>query len=126
MFMNTLQEIPKSDLDDFKIKVKTWLDLDNEISLLERKARELKKIRNKQLEPDITKFMNTFNIKDLNTDNGKLKCNQRNTKKALNKNNIRQNLSNVIQDINKVDEAMHLILNNREVVTSYKLVKSKK
>ena len=126
MFMNTLQEIPKSDLDDFKIKVKTWLDLDNEISLLERKARELKKIRNKRLEPDITKFMNTFNIKDLNTDNGKLKCNQRNTKKALNKNNIRQNLSNVIQDINKVDEAMHLILNNREVVTSYKLVKSKK
>ena len=126
MFMNTLQEIPKSDLDDFKIKVKTWLDLDTEISLLEKKARELKKIRNKQLEPDITKFMNTFNIKDLNTDNGKLKCNQRNTKKALNKNNIRQNLSNVIQDINKVDEAMHLILNNREVVTSYKLVKSKK
>ena len=73
MFMNTLQEIPKSDLDDFKIKVKTWLDLDTEISLLEKKARELKKIRNKQLEPDITKFMNTFNIKDLNTDNGKLK-----------------------------------------------------
>lgn len=126
MFMNTLQEIPKSELDDFKTKVKTWLDLDNEISLLEKKARELKKIRNKQLEPDITKFMNTFNIRDLNTDNGKLKCNQRNTKKALNKNNIRQNLSNVIQDINKVDEAMHLILNNREVVTTYKLVKSKK
>jgi len=124
--MNTLQEIPKSELDDFKTKVKTWLDLDNEISLLEKKARELKKIRNKQLEPDITKFMNTFNIRDLNTDNGKLKCNQRNTKKALNKNNIRQNLSNVIQDINKVDEAMHLILNNREVVTTYKLVKSKK
>ena len=126
MFMNTLQEIPKSELDDFKTKVKTWLDLDNEISLLEKKARELKKIRNKQLEPDITKFMNTFNIRDLNTDNGKLKCNQRNTKKALNKNNIRQNLSKVIQDINKVDEAMHLILNNREVVTTYKLVKSKK
>jgi hypothetical protein len=124
--MNTIQEIPKPELDDFRKKVKTWLDLDTEISLLEKKARELKKIRNKQLEPDITKFMNTFNITDLNTDNGKLKCNQRNTKKALNKKNIRQNLSHVFQDINQVDEAMHLILNNREIVTSYKLVKSKK
>ena len=93
---------------------------------MEKKVRELKKIRNKQLEPEITKFMTDFNISDLNTDNGKLKCNQRNTKKALNKNNIRQNLTQVIQDINKVDEAMHLILNNREVVTTYKLVKSKK
>ena len=126
MFMNTIQEIPKNELDTFRSKVKTWLELDIEISNMEKKVRELKKIRNKQLEPEITKFMTDFNISDLNTDNGKLKCNQRNTKKALNKNNIRQNLTQVIQDINKVDEAMHLILNNREVVTTYKLVKSKK
>ena len=126
MFMNTIQEIPKNELDTFRAKVKTWLELDIEISNMEKKVRELKKIRNKQLEPEITKFMTNFNISDLNTDNGKLKCNQRNTKKALNKNNIRQNLTEVIQDINKVDEAMHLILNNREVVTTYKLVKSKK
>tara|TARA_Y100000817_G_scaffold279294_1_gene242579 strand:+ start:97 stop:471 length:375 start_codon:yes stop_codon:yes gene_type:complete len=124
--MNTIQEIPKNELDTFRSKVKTWLELDIEISNMEKKVRELKKIRNKQLEPEITKFMTDFNISDLNTDNGKLKCNQRNTKKALNKNNIRQNLTQVIQDINKVDEAMHLILNNREVVTTYKLVKSKK
>lgn len=124
--MNTIQEIPKSDLDNFRLKVKSWLELDTEISNLERKIRELKKIRNKQLEPEITKFMTEFNISDLNTDNGKLKCNQRNTKKPLNKNNIRQNLSQVINDITKVDEAMHLILNNREITTTYKLVKTKK
>lgn len=124
--MNTIQEIPKNELDIFRGKVKQWLELDIEISNLEKKARELKKIRNKQLEPDITKFMNQFNITDLNTDNGKLKCNQRNTKKPLNKNNIRQNLTQVIQDIDKVDQAMHLILNNREVVTTYKLTKTKK
>lgn len=125
MFMNTLQEIPKSELEQFKGRVKQWLDIDTEIALLEKKTRELKKIRNKQLEPEITKFMTTFNISDLNTDNGKLKCNQRNTKKPLNKANIRENLSQVINDINQVDQAMNLILNNREVVTTYKLVKTK-
>ncbi len=126
MFMNTLQEIPKSELEIFKGRVKQWLDIDTEISMLEKKARELKKIRNKQLEPEITKFMTNFNISDLNTDNGKLKCNQRNVKKPLNKTNIRENLSQVVNDINQVDQAMNLILNNREVVTTYKLVKSKK
>jgi len=124
--MNTLQEIPKSELEQFKGRVKQWLDIDTEIALLEKKARELKKIRNKQLEPEITKFMTTFNISDLNTDNGKLKCNQRNTKKPLNKTNIRENLSQVINDISQVDQAMNLILNNREIVTTYKLVKAKK
>jgi hypothetical protein len=124
--MNIIQEIPGNELDIFRNRVKQWIELDIEISNLEKKARELKKIRNKQLEPDITKFMNQFNIKDLNTDNGKLKCNQRNTKKPLNKNNIRQNLAQVVQDIDKVDQAMHLILNNREIVTTYKLTKTKK
>jgi hypothetical protein len=126
MFMNTLQEIPNSELENFKGSVKQWLEIDNEISMLDKKARELKKIRNKQLEPKITKFMTDFNIADLNTENGKLKCNQRNTKKPLNKTNIRENLSQVMNDINQVDQAMSLILNNREIVTTYKLVKSKK
>ena len=124
--MNTLQEIPNSELENFKGSVKQWLEIDNEISMLDKKARELKKIRNKQLEPKITKFMTDFNIADLNTENGKLKCNQRNTKKPLNKTNIRENLSQVMNDINQVDQAMSLILNNREIVTTYKLVKSKK
>ena len=124
--MNTLQEIPKSELEIFKGRVKQWLEIDNEISNLEKKARELKKIRNKKLEPEITKFMTNFNISDLNTDNGKLKCNQRNTKKPLNKINIRENLSQIINDTNQVDQAMNLILNNREVVTTYKLIKNKK
>ena len=70
--------------------------------------------------------MTQFNITDLNTENGKLKCNQRNTKKALNKNNIKENLTKVIQDIHQVEQAMDLIINNREIVTTYKLVKAKK
>jgi hypothetical protein len=126
MFMNTIQEIPPEDLEDFRNKVGTWLELDEQISSFEKKIRELKKIRNKKLEPEITGFMVKFNISDLNTNTGKLKCNARNTKKPLNKINIRENLCKVIQDMNSVDKAMELIVNNREVVTTYKLTKPKR
>lgn len=124
--MNTIQEIPSDDLNEFKNKVGSWLELDDQISSMEKKVRELKKIRNKKLEPEITEFMVKFNITDLNTSNGKLKCNARNTKKPLNKINIRENLCKVINDIESVNKAMELIINNREVVTSYKLVKPKR
>jgi len=123
--MNTLQEIPQQELREFKIKVGNWLELDEKIALLDKQSRELKKIRNKQLEPEITSFMVKFNIGDLNTGSGKLKCNERNTKKAINKVNIRENLSKIISDSARVDQAIDLIWTNREVVTTYKLTKPK-
>ncbi len=125
MNMNLIQEIPNENLGDFKIKVKQWLDLDAQIDTLNKKCRELKKIRDKQLEPEITTFMVQYNISDLNTENGKLKCNARNTKKPLNKINIRDNLSKVVEDIQQLDKAMDLIMNNREIVTKHKLLKPK-
>ena len=124
--MNTLQEIPNKELQEFKVKVGKWLELDEKISTLEKQARELKKIRNKELEPEITGFMVKFNITDLNTNTGKLRCNARNTKKPINKINIRENLSKIISESEKVDQAIDLIWTNREVITTYKLTKPKK
>ena len=121
--MNTLQEIPPDELNTFKLQVKKWLELDQQILELETKSREYKTIKNRELEPQITQFMRKFNISDLNTSIGKVRCNERNTKKPLNKHNIRDNLSLIIQDEHKVNEAMEKILINREVVTTYKLVK---
>jgi hypothetical protein len=92
---------------------------------METKIRELKKQRNKELEPQLTEFMVKFNISDLNTETGKIKCSARNTKKGLNKDNIRTNLSKVITDNSLIDEAMQKILNEREVTTTYKLTKVK-
>ena len=123
--MNTPMEIPQTDLIDFKEKVKHWLALDIQISEMETKIRELKKQRNKELEPQLTEFMVKFNISDLNTETGKIKCSARNTKKGLNKENIRTNLSKVITDNNLIDQAMQKILNEREVTTTYKLTKVK-
>ena len=123
--MNTPMEIPQTELTDFKEKVKHWLALDIQISEMETKIRELKKQRNKELEPQLTEFMVKFNISDLNTETGKIKCSARNTKKGLNKDNIRTNLSKVITDNSLIDQAMQKILNEREVTTTYKLTKVK-
>ena len=128
MYMNTEMEsvqIPQSELIDFKEKVKRWLTLDIQIGEIESKLRDLKNIRNKELEPQLTEFMVKFNITDLNTETGKLKCTARNTKKGLNKDNIRTNLSKVITDIDVVEQAMQKILDDREITTTYKLTKVK-
>lgn len=123
--MNT-QNIDPQGLQDFKNDVKQWLAIDNELAQKNKEIKELRKIKNKVLEPKITSFMRDNNISDLNTENGKVRCNERNTKKGLNKQNIRENLLQVLNDEMQVDQAMNLILTNREVVTTYKLSKPKR
>jgi hypothetical protein len=123
--MNTIEEIPKDQLDHFKINVKEWLDIDSKIKELEKKSRELKKKRNKQLEPKITGFMRSYNISDLNTESGKLRCNERNTKIPINKKTIQESLQKVLSS-EQASTAMDEIYLNRQVVTTYKLTRPKK
>jgi recombinational DNA repair ATPase RecF len=132
--MNTLQisdiappPLPPDDqLQAFKVKVKQWLTIDEEIAKLETRIRELRRAKNKQLEPEITAFMRQYNVSDLNTNNGKIRCNERHTKQTLNKQNIRENLLQVMTNETQVDQAMGLILNNREVKTTFHLIKPKR
>lgn len=113
-------EIPTSELVHFKEQVKKWINYDKDIREHEQKIRNLKKIRNKELEPHITEFMRKYNIKDLNTENGKIKCTVRNTKETLSKKIITSNLLDVIQDQEVVDNIMEK-LENRPIKTTYKL-----
>tara|TARA_Y100000590_G_C15477494_1_gene922659 strand:- start:65 stop:484 length:420 start_codon:yes stop_codon:yes gene_type:complete len=117
--------INKVELDEFKSQVKKWLSIDEEIIELETKIKNLKKLKNKELTPKITSFMINFNISDLNTSQGKIRCNERNRKKPLNKTNIRENLSQVISDDSQIEQAMQLIMNNRENIKSFILTKPK-
>ena len=121
----TSVEIPSSELIHFKEQVKKWLTLDQQIAVLESKLRDLKKIRNKELEPQVTDFMVKFKINDLNTENGKIKCSTKNTKKGLTAKYIQEKLTNTLENNELVDKAMENILENREVVTTYKLAKVK-
>ena len=66
MSMNLGQEIPPNELQYFKEKVKHWLMIDKQVSDLENKIKDIKKVK-KELMPEITKFMVQYNISDLNT-----------------------------------------------------------
>ena len=79
--MNNQVIIPENKKIFFKEKVQRWINIDKQISDLEKNIRDLKKIRNKELEPQITEFMNEYNIKDLNTETVKLRCQEQKTKK---------------------------------------------
>jgi len=119
--MNILPEIPKEQLECFKVNVKEWLDIDEQIKTLENKTKELKATRNKMLEPKITGFMRSFNISDLNTPVGKLRCNERNTKIAISKKTIKESLEKILTTTEQVDTAMDEIYLNRQVITKYTL-----
>jgi len=123
--MNILPEIPKDQLDCFKVNVKEWLDTDEQIKHLEKQIKELKISRNKKLEPKITGFMRSFNISDLNTDVGKLRCNERNTKASVSKKTIQESLQKVLSQ-EQVGDAMDEIYLNRQVITKYTLTRVKK
>ena len=112
-------------LEEFKIKVNHWLSIDEEISKYESKIKDLKSLKNKILQPQITTFMVSHNVKDINTQVGKIRCNERIQKKPLNKTNIRGNLSQVISDDSQIEQAMDLIMNNRETKTVHILTKPK-
>ncbi len=123
--MNTIQEIPKEDLQHFKEKVTRWVHVDKQIEELNKQVRELKKVRDKELQPSMTEFMVKFNVSDLNTDNGKLRCQERKTKKALNKDNIRDNLSKFLLEQEKLDEAVKKIMTEREIIVKHVIKKVK-
>jgi len=93
--------------------------------VIEKQIRELKVQRNKKLEPKITGFMRSFNITDLNTDVGKLRCNERNTKATVSKKSIQESLQKVLSQ-QQAGEAMDEIYLNRQVITKYTLSRVKK
>ena len=126
MSMNLGQEIPPNELQYFKEKVKHWLMIDKQVSDLENQIKDIKKTK-KEIMPEITKFMVQYNISDLNTESGKLRCSERKTKSTLSKNYIRIELEKALGDQSEqIDSCMENILNNRVIKTTYVLKKLKK
>lgn len=116
---------PQEKIGEFKGKIKEWLSIDSEIALYENKIKALRTKKNKELEPEITKFMVDHNISDVNTEKGKIKCAQRNVKQTLSRRNIEDNLMKVLNDDIKVEQAVNMIMNNRAITVKHKLVMPK-
>lgn len=121
-----MSDITPEELKDFKVLVGEWLKTESDINKKTKELKELKNLKKNIYDPQIIKFMVDNNIGDLNTQNGKIKCNERKLKKPLNKVNIRDNLSKIMEDEIKIDQAMTLILQNRETVVKYTLTQPKK
>ena len=119
-------EIPSQELQYFKEKVKRWLMIDKQVADLEGQIKEIKKVK-KELMPEITKFMVLYNISDLNTEDGKLKCSERKTKQPINKNYLIQELTNSLgENQEQINKCMDNILLNRQIKITHILRKCKK
>tara|TARA_Y100000817_G_scaffold312310_1_gene305985 strand:+ start:1184 stop:1543 length:360 start_codon:yes stop_codon:yes gene_type:complete len=117
--------LPQNEMEKFKNILKEWLLLDSEINERSKYIRELKKKRDKEIEPLLINYMNKNKITNLNTNEGTLKYVEKVTKQCLNKQNIKSNLSSVINDELLLERALDKIFNNRKETTNYKLTRVK-
>lgn len=104
-------------MDDFKMYVKKWFELDN---YLKRACEVLKEKRNEKLRISevIMKFMCKYNIEDLNTKEGRIRCKQSHVKAPVNKNILKQRVNEYFANdtSNKKEEILHKLFEEREVV----------
>lgn len=109
-----------NDLDEFKNKVKIWIRLDNEVRELSSKIKVLdneRKQRKKYLQsltPFILNFMNSQEIEEINSRDGKLKYNTSIVKTPLTQKNIREQLYSSLN--NETHEVLDNIFKNRQKI----------
>ena len=110
----------------FKESVINWISIDKQIDELKKQIKVLKEKKNKEVEPEIMNFMQTYNISDLNTQGGRLKYSERNVKKPISKKSLLDNL--MLYYNNNEDEAekvTNFVYDNREEKVQRKITKLK-
>ena len=105
---------------EFKINVKEWLTLDDDIITLQKAIKDRKNKKN-ELTPKVLDYMNRFKINDLNTINGKLKFTKSLCTKPLNKQFLISRLGDFFKDFTKGEKAASFILDNRDKEEKFKL-----
>ena len=117
-------DLDSEQLEDFKGKVKKWLELDNEIKALDA-ALKLRKKNRKELQANIMDFMGKFNMKDMNTDDGILTYNETKTKKPINKEFIQKTLNAYFKSEQDSNNITNYLFENRETVSKFSLKRKK-
>jgi hypothetical protein len=84
-------------LEEFREYVKKWLELDNMIKKAQEAIKERKKVRDK-LSQIITTFMCKYNIEDINTKEGRIKCKVIAGKTPINQKIIKQKITDYFSD----------------------------
>lgn len=82
---------------EFRAHVSKWFQLDSELKDIQKLAKEKRVVKNK-LRDVILAFMKRYNIEELRTQNGKLRFETRNVKKAPSKTEIEENMQIALRD----------------------------
>lgn len=108
-------------LEEFRTYVKKYLELDNYI----KKAREIVREKRKQkdkLSEVISKFMIKFNIEDLKTKDGCIRCKVGYVKAPVNQKAIKEKITDYFKNNeNECKEVIHKVFEEREKVEKVSL-----
>ena len=93
--------------------VNEWLDLEIQMNKLKTQMKELKK-KQETNSSQITEWMETLDLNEVETKKGVIKMRNRSTKRGLKETSIKESLQKIFKDSSKVNEITSQIMNNRE------------
>ncbi len=101
-------------LEEFRNIVKKWLEFDNAIKRMQETIRERRKSQEK-LSEVITRFMCKYNIEDLNTKEGRIRCKTCVKKTPVNQKVVKQKISDYFgPDNEKKEQILSKIYEDRD------------
>lgn len=93
-----VNELPENiSIEDFSNLVKKWIELDNWIKKSQEIAKQKRKQKDK-LSEVITHYMTRYNIEDLNTSEGKIRCKVRYVKSGVNQKVVKEKIAELLKD----------------------------
>jgi len=103
----------KIGIDEFRSYVKKWCEIDNFIKRAREAIKEKKKAQDKLTEV-ITKFMCRYNIEDINTKEGRIRCKTQVVKAPVSQKVVKQRITDYFKDNdNQCSDILHKIYEER-------------
>jgi hypothetical protein len=117
-----VNELPENiSIEDFSNLVKKWIEIDNWIKKSQEIAKQKRKQKDK-LSEVITHYMTRYNIEDLNTSEGKIRCKVRYVKSGVNQKVVKEKITELLKDDEEqCNTLITKIFNDREKVEKVSL-----
>lgn len=122
-----MDEVDEHDFEIFQTNVQKWIESDNAIAELDKRRRELVKLRNSH-DGEIVQFMKKYKVDDLNIEGGEvIKYETKATKSGFTQKKLNEQLHNYfIQNRDMADKLMNYLEENRQIVSKDKIKRVKK
>lgn len=109
-------DVPTNEvLDEFKNRVRNWMDVDNNIKKLKTVMKEQMALK-RQLTQQVLEFMSKYNIEDLNTKDGKLRYKVSVTKAPVTRATIRARMMEMYGKAPSVQELLDYVFSTEEKI----------